>query len=102
MFAGTLAAALDIYSGVIAWNKGERTLATLYWTSGTINLILAYAAWLVGTVFFWPAVAIAMVMAVVLASYKETMLKNGWVDASLQIPEIQDRLKIITYHLTKN
>lgn len=76
LFAGTLASALDVYSGVIAWNKGERTLATLYWTSATINLILAYAAWSVGAVFFWPAFAIAMMMAVILASYKETMLKK--------------------------
>lgn len=40
------------------------------------KLILAYAAWSVGAVFFWPAFAIAMMMAVILARYKETMLKK--------------------------
>lgn len=68
LVAGTLAAALDVYSGVLAWNKGERKLATVYWTSSAINLILAYAAWSVGAVFFWPAFIVAMIMAVVVAN----------------------------------
>lgn len=76
LIAGILAAALDVYSGVLAWNKGERKLATAYWTSGAINLILAYAAWSVGAVFFWPAFIVAMIMAIVLAKYKQTMLKK--------------------------
>lgn len=76
LIAGILAAVLDVYSGVLAWNKGERKLATAYWTSGAINLILAYAAWSVGAVFFWPAFIFAMITAIVLAKYKQAMLKK--------------------------
>lgn len=76
--AGIFAALLDVFSGISAWAKGERTLGLLYGASGALGLTLTIAALAIGATFFWYAFAAAIAMAMVLALYKQSMLKK-WI-----------------------
>ena len=76
--AGVCAALLDVFSGISAWAKGERTLGLLYGASSALGLTLTIAALAIGATFFWYAFAAAIAMAIVLALYKQSMLKK-WI-----------------------
>lgn len=92
MVAGLFAAFLDVFSGIAAWSKGERTLGLLYGASGALGLTLTVAALAIGATFFWFAFVAAIVMAVVLALFKQSMLKK-WITHCFYAKEYSDQSK---------
>ena len=78
LIAGLCAAVIDICSAAEALKKGEYVLALLYGSSAVVGGALTVGAFVVGAAFFWITFVAAILIAIALSIYKQSMLKK-WI-----------------------